>query len=92
MIDGLLLVAHETSSREIYLYAGERQLRFVRQALEERRSAGFGELPVNLVESPTTFVSGEKSAVIGMIEGGEEPYLEIDSLTTLHLDFAGGRQ
>lgn len=70
VIDGLLLVAHETSSREIYLYAGERQLRFVRQALEERRSAGFGELPVNLVESPTTFVSGEKSAVIGMIEGG----------------------
>lgn len=69
VLDGLQLVAHECGSGETYLCAGSQQLHFLRNALQERRTAGLTEPLVTLVASLKTFISGETSAVVGTIEG-----------------------
>lgn len=87
VIDGLLLVAHETGSKDVYLYAGPDQLRSVQRALDERRADRRRERTVRLVESPQTFLAGEKSAAINRISGG--PALPRDRVG--HLGAAGLR-
>jgi NADH:ubiquinone oxidoreductase subunit F (NADH-binding) len=71
VLDGLQLAAAAVDARDVYLYvkAGAGQ-HSARQALAERRRAGWDRIRVTVVEAPDGFVSGEESSVVSAIEGG----------------------
>ncbi|WP_328535196.1 NADH-ubiquinone oxidoreductase-F iron-sulfur binding region domain-containing protein [Streptomyces sp. NBC_00344] len=67
VLDGLARAAAITGARRGYVYladpvAGER----IRRALTERET----ELPVEVIETPHTYVAGEETAVVRRINGG----------------------
>jgi NADH:ubiquinone oxidoreductase subunit F (NADH-binding) len=66
VLDGLVLAARGVGSRAAYLYAPEALLsKAIRPALAQRRD----KLPITLVASPATFVSGQETAVVAAVQG-----------------------
>ncbi|MFF4278572.1 NADH-ubiquinone oxidoreductase-F iron-sulfur binding region domain-containing protein [Streptomyces kronopolitis] len=67
VLDGLLRAAEITGARRGYVYLSDATAAGrVRRALDERPP----RLPVEVVETPHTYVAGEESAVVRRINGG----------------------
>ncbi|GLW15250.1 MULTISPECIES: NADH-ubiquinone oxidoreductase-F iron-sulfur binding region domain-containing protein [Streptomyces] len=67
VLDGLLRAAEITGARRGYVYLSDATAAGrVRRALDERPP----RLPVEIVETPHTYVAGEESAVVRRINGG----------------------
>ena len=66
VLDGLVTAGEAVGASELFVYATGNALRGVAAALVERRD----RLPVNLVEAPEAFITGEASAVVNALETG----------------------
>jgi NADH-quinone oxidoreductase subunit F len=73
LIEGILIAAHTVGAETAYLYINknfEGEIQIVRQALQEAMAAGhFGDIQIEMVQSPGTYVAGEETAVLEVIEG-----------------------
>jgi len=70
VLDGLSLAADAVGAHQVFLYVPSHAMQSVKNALAERRAAGWDRYQVSVVEAPDTYVSGEESAVVRRIEGG----------------------
>ena len=67
VLDGLQLAAEAVGAKDAYLYTAHGDS--VRKALAERAARGWDWLPVTVVHTPDSFLSGQESAVVAAIEG-----------------------
>lgn len=73
VLDGLQTAAHAVGARRAVVYAEAGPARGIRRAVAERERAGMNlrdRLAIEVVEAPSTFVSGQETAVVRAIEGG----------------------
>ncbi len=73
VLDGLQLVAEAVGANVAYLYlhAHGALLAALHRALAERPPAGIDRVGVRLVEAPPRFLSGQETAVVARINGGD---------------------
>jgi NADH:ubiquinone oxidoreductase subunit F (NADH-binding) len=87
VLDGAQVTALATGAREIAVCVADdnpRGVEPVQFALAERSSAGLGGVPVRVLRPPATYVSGEESALVGWIAGGDaKPTFRKDKATPL---------
>ncbi|MFQ5780823.1 MAG: NADH-quinone oxidoreductase subunit F, partial [Nitrospiria bacterium] len=81
LIEGAILSAYAVGAEEAYLYINGRfkeELRFMEEAIEEAREAGHWGTPfdksgfhlqLKICQSPGTYVAGEETALLEVIEG-----------------------
>jgi len=72
VLDGLQLAADATGARiaALYLHRDARLRQHLTTALAERAAAGTDRAPVQLIEAPRRFLSGEESALVSHVNGG----------------------
>ena len=73
VLDGLQAAGSATDSAHavVWLHRGAAHSRVaLERAIAERRSAGYVELPVKIVEGPARYLSGESSAIVRALSGG----------------------
>ncbi|MCW2686086.1 MAG: NADH:ubiquinone oxidoreductase, NADH-binding (51 kD) subunit [Mycobacterium sp.] len=83
ILDGLCLAADAVGADKVFIYVPSRAVPTVKDALDERHTAGWVRRPVTVVEAPDTFVAGEESAVVRRIEGGPALPRDRTVLTTI---------
>ena len=89
VLDGLQTAATAIGADKAYLYLHAEATGPVKQALQERQSAGVDQLRVEVLEAPERFVAGEESAAIRRIEGG--PALPRDRVVVAAVSGVRGR-
>jgi NADH:ubiquinone oxidoreductase subunit F (NADH-binding) len=89
VLDGLNLAARAVEADKVYLYLPENAVPAVTCALEERAAAGLADFDIAMIEAPATFVAGEESAAVRLIEGG--PALPRDRRTVMAKSGVRGR-
>jgi NADH:ubiquinone oxidoreductase subunit F (NADH-binding) len=73
VLDGALLAAQAVQSGEVILcvrHGAVEALESARTALAEREAAGMVPVPVQLVVTPNTYLAGEESALVRILNGG----------------------
>jgi NADH:ubiquinone oxidoreductase subunit F (NADH-binding) len=73
VLDGAALAADTLGADDVVLYlsrAGKVVERAVRQAINERLTAGLPERPVRIVTTAHRYIAGESSAVVHRVSGG----------------------
>ena len=83
VLDGLQAAAAAVGADKVFMYVPSRGIPTVKEALDERRAAGWDRRQVTVVEAPDTFVAGEESAVVRRIEGGPALPRDRTVLTTI---------
>ena len=79
VLDGAVLAAEAVGAREVILYVGTEHrpaIDAARRAIAERATSSHGrgrhrEPPIQLVEAPVGYVSGESTAVVHYLSGGD---------------------
>jgi NADH:ubiquinone oxidoreductase subunit F (NADH-binding) len=74
VLDGAELAALAVGAREVAVCVADDRpdgARSVQRALDERAAAGLGRAPVQVLRPPGRYVSGEESALVGWIAGGD---------------------
>ncbi|WP_236706343.1 NADH-ubiquinone oxidoreductase-F iron-sulfur binding region domain-containing protein [Frankia sp. ACN1ag] len=71
VLDGVQLAAEAVGAGEAFVYvkAGSAAAVAVRQAVAERRAAGWDRCGIEVREAPATFLAGEASAVVAALDG-----------------------
>ena len=72
VLDGLQVAAEAVGARRVHLYIHRdpRLLRRLQDALAERVAHRLDRIVVGVVSAPPRFLSGEKSALVGRVQGG----------------------
>jgi NADH:ubiquinone oxidoreductase subunit F (NADH-binding) len=89
VLDGLNVVAKAVQADKVYLYVAATAVPTVARAVADRTAAGLTDVDVVMIEAPDTFVAGEESAAVRLIEGG--PALPRDRITVLARSGVRGR-
>ncbi|CAJ62594.1 Putative oxidoreductase [Frankia alni ACN14a] len=71
VLDGVQLAAEAVGAADAFVYvkAGSAAAAAVRQAVAERRAAGWDRCGIEVREAPATFLAGEASAVVAALDG-----------------------
>jgi NADH:ubiquinone oxidoreductase subunit F (NADH-binding) len=73
VLDGAALAAEIVGAREIIvcITRGSNAQTTLERAIEERRATGYDAVPVRLVTGPHRYVSGEETAIVNWLNGGD---------------------